>query len=142
MINKHELREAVISRIEERFSGSVVVWSRDGYPEQVPGESKVQVFEAYGIPEANYPAFADFIRELKRTLARPAGFSIMVHDLTLEETREYRRQRYQKELSRRASIVNKCQMTIGFKVESRREWRPLHKGLSDPTISGTLTAAA
>lgn len=131
-MNKSEMIEAVRTSIERRFPGSIVVWSRDGYPEQKAGKVKQLVFEAYGIPEGNYPAFAEFIKELKRSLARPNGYSIMVHDLTMEETRKYRWQRYQEELNKRMSRlylramqqieseVEKASIKIGFEVENPR----------------------
>jgi len=147
MMTKSEIIKAVITGIEKRFPGSVVVWTREGYPEHKAGLSKDQVFEAYGIPEVDYVAFEDFVRDLKRIVARPNGFSIMVHDLTMEETYKYRLLRYQEELTRRS--LSQC-IPIGsfiFQQEGdvdkpKPQWKP-QKGriLASPTLN-SLTIAA
>ena len=119
-MTKSELINIVIARIEERFHGSMVVWSHEGYPEQKSDAPKAQVFEAYGISEDDYMGFVSFVRELKRTVARPNGYSIMVHDLTMQETRKYRWQRYQEELSRRMTKAYLCAIPRVRSVTQKR----------------------
>ena len=101
MLNEAELRELVISKIEGRFPGVTVVWSREGYPEQKASSSKIQVFEVLELPENQYESFSEVVSELRKAVARPNGFSIIVHDLTPEETHEYRQRELEAELERR-----------------------------------------
>jgi hypothetical protein len=86
MISRSQLIKEIISRIEEDFPQAVVVPTHEGYPEQTPKGSHVQVFEAYGIPENQYERFVELVRKLRRNIARPNGYSIVVHDLTMQET--------------------------------------------------------
>jgi len=138
-MTKPELINTVIACIEKRFPGSIVVWTREGYPEHTGEKSNEQVFEAYGIPEEGYLNFMNYIRELKRTIVRPNGFSIMVHDLTMEETLKYRRERYEEEIARRS--LSQC-IPISFNIKAEDQWRPkVPKTLIDPT-SGNLIVAA
>ena len=146
-MTKSELINIVIASIEKRFIDSVVVWTREGYPEHTGGKSNEQVFEAYGIPEEEFLNFMSYIRELKRAVARPNGFSIMVHNLTIEETRKYRLQRYEKELARRS--LSQC-IPIGSFIFRREkdpakpelQWKALiDRVLASPTLNNLTIAA-
>ena len=147
MITKSELISTVIRMVEDQFPGSIVVWSREGYPEQKPESAKIQVFEAYGISEDKYIDFMSFMRVIKRTIARPNGFEIMVHDLTMEETRKYRLDRYQEELDRRSFHQCVPVGTVIIQQYNKFDAEELHWNVSTERIlaspaSSKLTVAA
>ena len=102
MLDRQELRNAVIAKVEYAFPKALVVWTHSGYPDDRAGDQEnIEVFEAYGISHDEYERFEDFAWQLQKTVGEPNGFSIMIHDLTQEEIRKYRWVEYQAELAKR-----------------------------------------
>ncbi len=110
----------IADRIERAFPGSeevpasVVIWRNTGTASD-DFQDDTEVFEAYMIPEEDYERFVLLTWELSREIAHPNGFSIMVHDLTPDETREYRWEEYRRELRRRREAVRKRRSTEVWK---------------------------
>jgi hypothetical protein len=97
------LKETIISRIESSFPQAVAVWTGYGSPDSGAEDENLQAFEVYQIPREDYRRFRDLVWALEIEVARPNGFSIVVHSLTPESTRKYRWDEHQAELQRRKS---------------------------------------
>jgi len=91
---------AVIDRIEREFPGSLVIWRNTGTASD-HFEDDTEVFEAYMIREEDYERFVRFTWVLMDEIATPNGFSIMIHDLSPDQTRKYRWEEYRAEKQRR-----------------------------------------
>ena len=98
-IQKKELINQVIQKIESAFTDSIVLWSGTGCPDEDFAET--EQFEALWITVEDYDRFEDFVWDLEKSLAEPNGYSTMVHCLSPDATREYRWKEYQKERIKR-----------------------------------------
>jgi len=115
----------IIERIEHKFAGVIAVWRNTGtYGDDFKDDT--EVFEAYMVKEEDYDEFTDFVWEMADTYAYPNGFSIMVHDLTPDETREYRGREYQAAIDARCRILKLEQVNIGWQSNGE-DWQPLYR---------------
>jgi hypothetical protein len=92
--NRELLIGQIIEHLESEFPGVIVAWRNTGtYGDDFKDDT--EVFEAYMVGEEIYDDFTDFVWKMADLYAYPNGFSIMIHDLTPEETKEYRWEEYQ-----------------------------------------------
>ena len=129
MKSNREKRESIIKKIieqiEKKFIGVIVVWRNTGtYGDDFKDDT--EVFEAYMVKEEIFDKFTDFVWKMADTYAYPNGFSIMVHDLTPEETREYRWSEYQAAIDARCRILKPEQVNIGWQSNGE-DWKPLYR---------------
>ena len=129
-IDRQEIIKEIIYLIEHEFEGVTAVWIGRGTPSDNFSDD-TEVFEAYMVEDKLYDQFVEFKWQLRAKIARPLGFSIVIHDLNPAETKEYRWTEYKNCLASRALGLTKyCFMP-------RSRWQRFHspstrnEGLSD-----------
>ena len=119
-----ELINAVISRIEREFPDAVVIWTGTGCPDDDYDET--ENFEALWIEKDRYAEFQDLVWQLEEEIAEPCGYSIMVHALSPEVTKEYRWDEYQEAVKARRKVVQFEPVNVGW-GSNGTEWIPRHR---------------
>lgn len=97
---RKEIIEKIKSLVEDAFSGSIVRRIGTGCPDDDYSDD-TEVFEAYMIEDEDLELFKDFVWKMNKENAEPGGFSIMVHTLNPEDTKEYRLEQYNNEKEKR-----------------------------------------
>lgn len=103
-MDKENLRKEIISRIEAEFPGVVVASLGSGSPDD-DFKDNTERFEAYMVPDRVLGRLMDFIRKLSREVAKPCGFSLMVHTLDPDVTTDFRLEEYEAEKAKRIASL-------------------------------------
>jgi hypothetical protein len=97
---RKEVIKKITSLIEDAFPESLVRRIGTGCPDDDYSDG-TEVFEAYMIEDDVLGRFKDFVWKINNEIAEPEGFSIMVHTLSPEDTKEYRLEQYNNEKEKR-----------------------------------------
>lgn len=115
MTKRQDIIERIIHQLQDRYRGCIVAYTGSSLIDYELENEEVEVFETYMLPEIHTKQFKDFVWDLELNLAEPNGFSIVVHDLTPEETRKYRPEVYRTILtSRYENALKECWKLLGY----------------------------
>jgi len=93
LIRNHRRRQfhkKVKKLIEDKFPGVIVRHTHSGCHE-CGGDNGEETFEAYMVPENKWREFHDFTHAVHKQF-RSSPFIPMIHDLSPQETYDYRRE--------------------------------------------------